>query len=107
MIACSLNPETGMCLNVKDPKTAPRLNYKGKITEAELSEDRKARVKITNPFLDSNAEVTIIFHSRTLDHCEQKKIGKVYSETVKNGTCYSYLLQDEEDTGLELYISKR
>jgi len=44
-----------------------------------MSAERRARVKITNPFPDSTAEVTVIFHSRTIDHCDQKQIGKVYS----------------------------
>ena len=26
---------------------------------------------------------------------------------MKNGTCYSFLIQEEEDTGLDIYISKR
>ena len=95
VIACAINPTTGMCLNASDPLTAPSLNYKGKITKASLSEDRKAKVKITNPFADSIAEVTVIFHSRTFGHCEKKLIGKVYNENVQNGSCYSFVIQDE------------
>jgi hypothetical protein len=34
-------------------------------------------------------------------------MGKAYSENVQNGTCYSYILQEEEQTGVEIYISKR
>ena len=102
-----MNPETGMCLNITDPTTRPRLNYKGVVDEASLTLDRKAKVKITNPFIDSIAEVTVIFHSRTFSHCDSKKVGTVYSENVQNGTCYTYFIQEEEDTGLEIYISKR
>ena len=64
-----MNPTTGNCLNATDSSTAPKLNYKGNITKAKLSHERRAKVKITNPFADSIAEVTVIFHSRVLSHC--------------------------------------
>lgn len=99
---------TGNCIEDKNDKSSvPRINYKGSITNGRLSQERKGRIKITNPFSDSVAEVTVIFHSRNMDHCEPKIVGKVYSENVKNGTCYSYLIQEEEDQGVEIYISKR
>ena len=79
---------------MNDRKTAPKLNYKGNITKVKMNADRKAKVKITNPFSDSIAEVAVIFHSRKFDHCETKKVGRVYSEIVKNGTCYSYPIDD-------------
>ena len=94
VIACALNPQTGNCVNATDASTAPRLSYKGNITKIQMSQDRRAKVKITNPFPDSTAEVSVIFHSRKFDHCEKKQVGKVYSQSVSNGTCYSYLIQE-------------
>lgn len=64
IIACALNMKTGKCIDVKDKTTIPKLSYKGTITEVSLSSDRKGRIKITNPFSDSVAEVTVIYHSR-------------------------------------------
>lgn len=107
VIACALNMTTGVCVNTDDRSTVPTLSFSGTIAAADLSADRRSRVKITNPFGDSVAEVTVIFHSREFNHCDRKFIGKVYSENVKNGTCVSYLIQDEDKTGLEIYISKR
>ncbi len=95
VITCALNMTTGNCISdTEDRINAPRLNFKGNVTNAQLSKDRKGRIKITNPFSDSVAEVTVIFHSRHFDHCEAKTIGMVYSDEVKNGTCYSYLIQE-------------
>lgn len=53
-------------MNVEDKETLPRLSYEGVIKKVDLSAERRARVKITNPFSDSTAEVTVIFHSRVL-----------------------------------------
>jgi hypothetical protein len=64
VIVCALNPKTNTCIDPQGPQqNAPNLATRGSITKAELI-DRKARIKITNPFSDSVAEVTFIFHSR-------------------------------------------
>lgn len=56
VIACALNMTTGNCILDKNDKTSvPRLNYKGSVTNGQLSQERKGRVKITNPFSDSVA----------------------------------------------------
>jgi hypothetical protein len=78
VIVCSINPQTNSCLDPKGEKLAnPNLGVKGVITKAQLA-DRKAMIKITNPFSDSIAEVTFIFHSRVFNHCDGKRIGQVY-----------------------------
>ena len=79
VIVCPLSPKTGTCIDVEDKSTIPRLSFEGTISKVELSTERRARVKVTNPFQDSIAEVTIIFHSRVWEHCDQRMIGKVYS----------------------------
>ena len=106
VIVCAVNPATNSCVDPQGEKLPnPNLSVKGEIEKATLT-DRKARVKITNPFSDSIAEVSFIFHSRRLSHCEDKLIGKVYNEVVHDSTCFSYLLQEEDKT-VDLYISKR
>jgi hypothetical protein len=79
VIVCAINPTTNSCIDPTSSNlTAPNLGVKGSITKAQLV-DRKGRVKITNPFSDSIAEVTFIFHSRQAEHCEgDKKMGQVY-----------------------------
>ena len=80
--------------------------HSGSITGVEL-QDRRARIKITNPFSNSIAEVSVIFHSRNMTHCEQVSIGKVYSQTVKHMTCLEYTLPEDLSQDLLLYVSKR
>lgn len=64
VIVCAINPKTNTCIDPQgSQQNAPNLATRGSITKAELI-DRKARIKITNPFSDSVAEVTFIFHSR-------------------------------------------
>jgi hypothetical protein len=91
--------------NGKD-EASPKLSVKGEITKAKLT-NRKVRVKITNPFSDSIAEVQVIFHSRNFEHCDDKKIGTVYNTVAKDGSCFSYLLDDDHNKVLDIYISKR
>ena len=108
VVACALNTTSHKCVNLNEthPKV-PEFKYKGQITKVELDSHRKAHVQITNPFSNSVAEVSVIFHSRITTHCENRLIGKLYAETVKNGTCFSYLLTDHTDKDIELYVSKR
>ncbi len=48
------------------------------------------QVKIFNPFEDINIEVISIFHSLITNHCETKKLGDIYAETINNNVCFSY-----------------
>lgn len=89
IIVCSINPKTNSCIDPEGNNSTPNLGVKGVLTKAHLV-DRKARIKITNPFSDSIAEVSFIFHSRIFDHCDDKKVGQVYFEVVKDGSCVSY-----------------
>jgi hypothetical protein len=106
IIVCAINPKTNACIDPDSPKvTPPNLGTRGSITKAELL-NRKARIKMTNPFSDSIAEVTFIFHSREFDHCEvDKLIGQAYQLTVTDGKCVSFSIQ--EDKHIDLYVSKR
>jgi hypothetical protein len=79
VIACAMDPDTGICLDLNDSSTKPHLALQGVVSKAKMTGDRRARIKITNPFSDSIAEVAVIFHSRILNHCDAKQIGKVYS----------------------------
>ena len=50
---------TNTCLNTTTTKinetVEPKLNYKGSITHAQMSADRKTRVMIANPFSNTAA----------------------------------------------------
>jgi len=105
VLACELDLNTNKCFNMGNNETiTPKLAVKGELVKQ--LEQRKHRVKITNPFTDSIAEVSVLFHSRSFDHCERKKIGTVYSEVVKDKSCFSYILQENAKT-LDIYVSKK
>lgn len=38
------------------------------------------------------AKLTLIYHSAGLNHCDERRINKVYSENVKSGACFKYHL---------------
>jgi hypothetical protein len=80
------------------------MSFKGVLTFRQGG--RMHRVKITNPFSDLTAEVTVLFHSRLLDYCDYKKIGYGYSETVKEKVCFSFLLQDSNPHPVNIYVSE-
>jgi len=64
VIACVLNETLNKCIDTNNTSVAPpKLSVKQTITDAKLT-NRKARIKITNPFADSIAAVSVIFHSR-------------------------------------------
>lgn len=92
VIACKLGSKTGTCINPSgNVDLFPNLATRGMISGTEVGQ-RTYRVKITNPFEDSTAEVRVIFHSRSIERCENRKIGRVYNEIVSNGSCLSYIL---------------
>jgi hypothetical protein len=68
---------------------------------------KKARIQILNPFSDKTIEVSVIFHSRDIDRCEHKKVGRLYNEIVNDKSCYDFLLDTDNTNELEVYVSKR
>ena len=107
VIACVINQTLNQCLDItKDELAKPKISVKETITNVTL-QNRKAQIKITNPFSDSIAAVSVIFHSKPLDHCLTKKLGQVYNDLVSSGQCYEYDVDETQNNTLELYVSKR
>jgi len=38
------------------------------------------------------AKLTLLYHGVTNDHCDERKINKVYSENIKSGSCFKFHL---------------
>ena len=44
------------------------------------------------PSIVRSVKITMFYHSSTKAHCEPRKINKVYSELVKSGSCFRFIL---------------
>lgn len=46
----------------------------------------------TMPSIVRSVKITMFYHSSTKSHCQPRKINKVYSELVKSGSCFRFIL---------------
>lgn len=79
VITCLIDPLTNTCnLAAKNNSDKVKMATSGEIVILGTNQ-RKQKVKISNPFGDSSAQVTTIFHSYKYHQCEIRKIGQVYN----------------------------